>query len=677
MTHGFRFACAFFLILAFTSPVLALDAGMAPATRKILPSTPIPSEKAISLKAAKNEWEAFQIVLKNATAVENINVSLSDLKKTGGTETISATQAVLYREHYLNVTNESPGGLTLHERVKGLYPDPLIPFVDPYKEGKVPVGAPFALGADNIATVFVDWHIPLDAIPGDYQATATVSAQGQTDVVLTVNLTVWDFEIPQTRSIGTAFGFGEGNIRHYHGGPTSETPVDVTPIIDRYYIAMHEHRMDPTDINGSLSITFDTEGKMNPIDWTAYDATIGPWLEGTRFPDGIGVARFNVNRFEPGRGTGSMTEDQYAQAAAAFAEHLEEKGWWERAYVYAVDEPWLNGGDETFQAIAHDVDLLNRYTDLWKGHVLVTGPFEQQIAGKIGIWCPVTPMYEDWFWKGEAAKAGRAKYAERFAVGEKLWFYVCNANMPPYAGYDIDTAIGYEPRIVKWGTWYEGATGFLYWRVSYWTDNDPWNVYLNVPGFGEVFARNGDGLLLYPGNHDGDDPGKGSPSDVSIDGPIVSYRMKQIRDGFEDWEMFILCEKNGGKDYCRAQVERAYTRFGDFMYEKCSAEGFYCPERQPWTIDENVLLDARNNIGAKVQYLLHKDQYPDPETPVVDGDTDAEEDLDQIEISETSDNTSVPSDKKSDDNGCASSGSTGAWAWLLLAALAVRRKLYS
>jgi len=35
-----------------------------------------------------------------------------------------------------------------------------------------------------------------------------------------------------------------------------------------------------------------------------------------------------VDRFKPGSGTGELSEAQYIQAARAFAEHLQQMGWW-------------------------------------------------------------------------------------------------------------------------------------------------------------------------------------------------------------------------------------------------------------------------------------------------------------------------------------------------------------
>jgi len=237
-------------------------------------------------------------------------------------------------------------------------------------------------------------------------------------------------------------------------------------------------------------------------------------------------------------------------------------------------------------------------------------------------------MYENWFYTGDSM-AGREEYEEFLANGNQLWFYVCNANLPPYAGYDIDSAIGYEPRIVKWGTFYEKASGFLYWRMNYWVDDDPWDVYLNLEAFEDIFARNGDGFLFYPGDHNGTaGADKGSPEWLSIGGPIISYRMKQIRDGFEDWELFRMAENAGLAEYTRSEISKAYTRFGDFCFELCPGPGTYCPDDQPWTLDENVLFQVRERIARKLLYTLYPDKYEDPDKVIEDGDAELENDAD-------------------------------------------------
>ena len=647
------------LVSLAAQPAAAWWVGAVPATRKLELYTLPPVQQEVSLQAALGEWEGFQLAVDGGAGLEGVDVEIGDLSGPNGA-VLPASSFRLYREHFLDIEEPSPQGVTLHERVPGDYPDPLIPLVDPY-DGETAVGAPFDLEEGQVGAVFVDLYVGRDAAPGTYSGAVTVTADGAQPAVIPIELEVWPFELPAFKTMGTAFGFSESAVRRHHGGPDGDPQGGYDEIVRRYYQALHEHRMDTTHVNGAVDFEFDGDGQLLDVDWAGYDATVAPFLDGSMFDDGVGVSRFSVARFAPGFGTGSMTEDEWGQASAAFAEHLDEQGWWDRAYVYALDEPWLNGGDPAYEQLHNDAQRLFQYSDLWRGHILVTSAYYPTIDGDVGIWCPVTPMFADYFYP-DGWYEDAAFYASR--PDEELWFYVCNANTPPYAGYDIDTAIGYEPRIVKWGTWYEGAIGFLYWSTTYWVNSDPWNEFANWDYFGPLFSRNGDGFLLYPGDHDGTAGGLGSPADVAIDGPIVSYRMKQIRDGFEDWELFALCSDLGGEAYARQQVGRAYARFGDNgVVESCDHPNTYCPDDQPWTLDEALLAEVRANVAAKVLYLMYPEEYPDPEAAIGDDD-DSAEPADNDDDSATS----------TEDEGCgcrAARGVRGGGLWLLVGVIAV------
>jgi len=602
------------LFLLTASPVAGFDVGVVPGTRKVLPDTPMPPDRAARVSAARNEWEGFQVVVRDEAGLQGVDCVLSDLCPVGG-PCIPAGRSRLYREIYVEVTRPSPFGIENHEREPGLYPDPLVPLRDPYADGDVPAGAPFDLAPGETGVIFADLYVPPGTPPGVYLGSLRVSASGREAVGVPVVLEVWAFDIPAQPTIGTSFRFPfAGNLRPFHGGPETGTEPDLSTIEYRYHLALHEHRIDPTTVEHPVSFEFDEDGDLLPVDWTAFDAGLGPWMDGTRFPDGVAVTRHNVNLFRPGYGQGSMTEDEWVQAARALAEHMEAMGWWDRTWIYGKDEPWMNSPETSYDRITHDVDLLLAASESWRGKALVTGPYDERIEGSIGIWCPVTPMYEDWFYVWDPMP-GWDTYTERLAMGEELWFYVCNHNSPPYAGYDTDSKIGHEPRIVKWGAWYERATGFLYYRTYRWEEDDPWHVLLDTDPESELVARNGDGTLLFPGDHDGTANGLGSPGWLSIDGPVVTFRLKQIRDGLEDWEMFRLAEDLGAEAFTRQQVERAYTRFGyPPVVTSCESDLLYCPEGpEPWTLDDAVLLDARAQVARKIDHLLDPDRYPDPE----------------------------------------------------------------
>jgi hypothetical protein len=611
-----RRAVPFLVVLSIATPASSMPAAagvrIERATTKVVKPWSGPGLAEADLEAARNEWVAFQVVIAaGAEAMTGVTVALTDLAGPGGA-VVPASGAELSLEWYHRVDLPSPCEYPFnfdcpdhpeYVRTPGDYPDALVPFLDPYGEAHAPVATPFDVAADDFQTVFVDLLVPAGTPPGDYAGDVRVESGGAPVAALPVKLHVWDVEIPAKRNVATAYGLW-GSMWKFHATPDDATKARIQR---NYELAMHRHRIDPTDQGGPVSFQFDGDGNLLPVDWTAYDAAVGPRIDGSYYGDGIGINRYNVGLFTPGHGKAGLTDAQWPKAAAAFAEHLQEKGFLDHAYMYSADEPWMPQHAGAIDAIAADVALLNEATSLWKGHVLVTGPWMEKLDEAVDIWCPVTAMYGDVSWPaGQWPDA--PKYQELMAQGRELWFYVCNADFPPLLGYDLDSPYGWEPRIVKWRAWGEGATGFLFWSVTYWFDDDPWRHLANVEGFPGPFARNGDGVLFYPGDHK---DGLGSPAGIAIDGPVASFRLKQVRDGIEDWELLLLADQFGGGKYAREQVDRAVTRFGDQL------DDAFDPADRPWTLDEGVVQDARRNIAAKVQYLLHPDLYEDPEPPPV------------------------------------------------------------
>lgn len=135
-----------------------------------------------------------------------------------------------------------------------------------------------------------------------------------------------------------------------------------------------------------------------------------------------------------------------------------------------------------------------------------------------------------------------------------------------------------------WGSWFEGATGFLYYSITQWEREDPWG--LNVS-----FPKTGDGVLIYPGNHDGEFAPAGSPEYIMIDGPVPSLRLKMVRAGMQDWALFKVAADNGLLDVARTQVATAYNQLGGCGWSGCSVPEWY------WNTDYAVLTAARRAIA--------------------------------------------------------------------------------
>jgi hypothetical protein len=139
--------------------------GVVSADHKVRPMDAPATTASASLEAAKNEFEAFQIVL-TAPVGDAAGVSIALSKPLAGPNgaSIPAEDVTLYREAYYDVGTPSNS-----EGAAGLWPDPLVPDVDTYvgeRRDAFPLDVPE--GASRV--VWVDVLVPEDATPGDWRS---------------------------------------------------------------------------------------------------------------------------------------------------------------------------------------------------------------------------------------------------------------------------------------------------------------------------------------------------------------------------------------------------------------------------------------------------------------------------------------------------------------------------
>jgi len=127
-------------------------------------------------------------------------------------------------------------------------------------------------------------------------------------------------------------------------------------------------------------------------------------------------------------------------------------------------------------------------------------------------------------------------------------------------------------RIPLWLNRQYNIKGLLYWTTTGWyTDKGPWLE----PFLGPYPKRyfNGGGLLFYPGK------------DAGFDGPVTSIRLKNLREGLEDYEYFAILEKKGQTEFVKKIVDSI------------------CPEWWEFTTNPEALLKAREQLAKKIVEL--------------------------------------------------------------------------
>ena len=201
---GRRTSAVMLCALTCTSIALAQSGPIvwvAPSLTRVGQSDPAGTGTQAQLEAARGEYESYQVIVRApAGGLSNVNFTVSDLSGPGGA-TISKSNVTLYREHYVNVTSNSPAwsGSANMPLPTGWYPDGLIPFVDPDTKaplsGATLTAVPFTLGASQNQPIWVDVYVPTTAVAGAYTGSYSVTSN-QGSFTGQVALTVWNFTLP-------------------------------------------------------------------------------------------------------------------------------------------------------------------------------------------------------------------------------------------------------------------------------------------------------------------------------------------------------------------------------------------------------------------------------------------------------------------------------------------------
>src|SRR5262249_18492425 len=151
--------------------------------------------------AARNEFEPFQVILRpEVQDIDGVDVEVTDLRGQAGVLS-SAKSISVYMERYLDL--KTPSSLT---GGTGEWPDPLVPRIDRYSNEKRNA-FPFHLTAGRSQAIWVDVYIPPQTAAGMYSGQFRVVVSGKLYMAVPIELEVWNFELPSTSSLPTAFGF--------------------------------------------------------------------------------------------------------------------------------------------------------------------------------------------------------------------------------------------------------------------------------------------------------------------------------------------------------------------------------------------------------------------------------------------------------------------------------------
>jgi len=526
---------------------------------KILPGDkPIVKNRSIEATGARGESVAYQIVV-SATkgSLGGVNVAFGDLSDGHG-HTLPASDVQLYREYYLDLTH--PSGQFGHT---GEWPDGLVPIgKDPYYHEQRN-GAPFAVAAGKNQAVWVDFNIPATAVAGVYTGSARVTAGSSVLATVPVSLTVWNFTLPATSSLTTAFGFN--TYQAYTGFYKQWSTDRIVKLSNLYQAEALRHRISlyENDVETPQYTYNAAAHKIENVSYSLFDATYVPDLDGSLLPDHAEATVAQVpddNATAPGA-TPGPNDAQAVAFWSAMGKYYTQKGWLSRNFYYDVDEPQTA---QDFETAAHRADLVHQADPSLR--VMETTTIHKELIGKIDIWDPIVQELDSPGFPPPSAYAARQK------LGEKVWFYTSNNSLDsggPWPSFFVDAGMN-SARVFTWMAWRYHLDGFLYYGTVEGYGDPKVNPWTNVYNFGD----NGDGLLFYPG------------TTAMIGGkhpiPCDSIRLKEVRAALQDYEYMMLLHKMGQDAFVDALVKKIANKTNVFSQ------------------DGNAILEARAAMAKKI-----------------------------------------------------------------------------
>ena len=199
------------------------------AARKIRPDEEVPEARseAMTVRAARNEVDAVELVVRPARAIDGFVVRVSELAPPTGSRASPAPTVEVLRVATVIVTTPTDESAS-----PGPWPDPLLPI-----EGAL------SLPAGGNQAFWLRVHVPKYAAAGTWRGTVDLTAPGLAARVPLL-VTVYDFTLPDRTTLRTAFGFSAGEVIRYH---RLRTPEDRRRVVDLYLDDLAAHHLSPYD----------------------------------------------------------------------------------------------------------------------------------------------------------------------------------------------------------------------------------------------------------------------------------------------------------------------------------------------------------------------------------------------------------------------------------------------
>lgn len=568
--------------------------------QRFAPFEKVKGQAAIHIKAAKNEYEGFQAIIKANQTTRQIDVSLSPLINQQGQR---LSDIKIYRERYINVNTPTPDSPYAAQA----WPDILLEKdINKTKQVKPSYQAfPYDLTAGENLPIWVDIYVPANAIAGDYSATLSVLVNGETQAQLPIKLTVWDFTLPKQIPLASSFGTASYRIAEVYGFKRDRTQAKQNRLIRSYYDLLIDHHLAPVDywdavperasndlpnINEKIAgLGTVTQNLQYYLQQRKLNTYIYTFADAFPFEDSFDKDKLKAQRFLKSYAAWCQ---QYALNAKCYTNPtlMDEP---ETAEDYAYIKKWGDFFAELPKQTRKNIDFLITEPPLANSKSL------GDIRGIVDTW---TPKFYDLWQDVDYKKIGISR--QQLTKGDQLWAYTALTLPMDFVKFQqlnpkADILLGNYPfiwqldypainyRLPTWLFHQYGVTGWLYYDTLQTGKQDAGDIWHNSASFivqeqNRELVFNGDGLLIYPGFAD----------DYGLDAPVPSLRLKWLREAVEDYIYIELLYQHGQADFARQQIQRIARNFAD------------------WQNDPALLMQVREQLGSRLATIITSGSKP-------------------------------------------------------------------
>jgi hypothetical protein len=408
---------------------------------KVTKSDAIKPLEPASISAARNEHEAFQIVLRSGREpLRGVKVTVSDLRlDTNKGGKIAASNVSLYVPAYVFLPSLGKS-----------YPDALPPYQ-----------GPFEVGPGRTQPIWVDVYVPKNAKAGTYAGSISISPENGAVTKVSFTVRVYDFDLPDESKLVTAFGTSFEFVDLAHGLKAGSP--EAIQMHRKYYEFLLDRGISTYHI---------------PADLLSED--------GAKYLTDPRMTSFVIPFVIP------YDKDKDEATQKKLLDRVRALGAWDKGYFYFVDEP-VN--EDTYKALQDGCNYLrkidakvNIVSPYFRGPAFVKDKTVYDLlTGYVNIWCFNTGFFD------EKAIEARRK------AGDKIWNYVCCGPGRPYANFFVDLA-PLEHRMLFWQNYLYQVSGLLYWSTTSWSPDSTKDVWTDVATVKSISPDiYGDGSLVYPG----------------------------------------------------------------------------------------------------------------------------------------------------------------------------------